>query len=356
MRPGPARSAPPLPANREWPLRRQAWELTCEIITPREEYCQVPGNNEKWRACRLRVVGNSQRDSQRPAGTGRLTERFPRRRRRGFTTAVTRGRPRRRPGGCVSRSRFQFRTWKTFGDGSVGFQKSTKPLDAVTPSMRPGCAPEIRQLTVSVPALPSEYSILRIASPAVLPGMFGLDASARSQRTSPVTVYVPLPVTASLAFRVSQFPPPVAALEVPPPSAGATNVPFPVTMIFNPSAAVADAEPKISHPMWAAAVGAPTLAENSSARDIEGAAIGALLSHARARPIATITMSLASHLLHFILFYLPIVSLRAHLTEVLWARRRTSATAERAAVVFKDISIRKRNADRLAGWIGSATG
>src|SRR2546425_5033642 len=153
--------------------------------------------------------------------------------------------------------------------------------------MRPGCAPEILQLTVSVPALPSEYSILRIASPAVLPGMFGLDASARSQRTSPVTVYVPLPVTASLAFRVSQFPPPVAALEVPPPSAGATNVPFPVTMIFNPSAAVADAEPKISHPMWAAAVGAPTLAENSSARDIEGAAIGALLSHARARPIAT---------------------------------------------------------------------
>src|SRR2546426_12589611 len=98
MRPGPARSAPPLPANREWPLRRQAWELTCEIITPREEYCQVPGNNEKWRACRLRVVGNSQRDSQRPAGTGRLTERFPRRRRGGFTTAVTRGRPRVAPG------------------------------------------------------------------------------------------------------------------------------------------------------------------------------------------------------------------------------------------------------------------
>src|SRR6266702_6449857 len=166
------------------------------------------------------------------------------------------------PGGCISHSRFQFRTWKTFGPGSVGFQKSTKPLDAVTPSMRPGCAPEIRQLTVSVPALPSEYSPLRIASPAVLPGMFGLDASARSQRTSPVTVYVPLPVTASLAFRVSQFPPPVAALEIPPPPAGATNVPLPLTMIFSPSAAVADAEPKISHPMWAAAVGAAALAEN----------------------------------------------------------------------------------------------
>src|SRR2546430_2405589 len=99
-------------------------------------------------------------------------------------------------------------------------------------------SPEIRQLIVIVPALPSAYSTRRTASPAVLPGMFGLDASARSQRTSPVTVYVPLPVTALLASRVSQFPPPVAALEVPPPPAGATNVPFPVTMIFNPSAAV----------------------------------------------------------------------------------------------------------------------
>src|SRR6266849_9396891 len=28
MRPGPTRSVPPLPANRESPLRRQAWELT----------------------------------------------------------------------------------------------------------------------------------------------------------------------------------------------------------------------------------------------------------------------------------------------------------------------------------------
>src|SRR3989441_11796797 len=184
--------------------------------------------------------------------------------------------------------------------------------------------------------------------------MFGLDASARSQRTSPVTVYVPLPVTASLAFRVSQFPPPVAALDVPPP-AGATNVPFPVTMIFNPSAAVADAEPKISHPMWAAAVGAPTLAESSSARDVEGAAIGALLSHPRARAIATTPGSLASHLLHFICASLPTVSVRMHLSEVVWARRRTSATAERPVVVFRDTLIRKGNAGRLAGWIVGAT-
>src|SRR2546422_11355553 len=106
--------------------------------------------------------------------------------------------------------------------------------------------------------------------------MFGLDASARSQRTSPVTVYVPLPVTASLASRVSHVPPPVAALEVPPPPAGATNVPLPVTMIFSPSAAVADAEPKISHPIWAAAGGAAARAEHSLVRDVGGAAIGCL--------------------------------------------------------------------------------
>src|SRR2546428_1355318 len=223
------------------------------------------------------------------------------------------------PQDAFLRSGPQFRTWNTFRP-SPGFQKSTKPLDAVPPSMRPGCAPEIRQLTVSVPALPSEYSILRIASPAVLPGMFGLDASARSQRTSPVTVYVPLPVTASLAFRVSQFPPPVAALEVPPPPAGATNVPFPVTMIFNPSAAVADAEPKISHPMWAAAVGAPTLAESPSAPDVEGAALRAPPSHPRAGAIPPTPRSLSFPLFPFTCASLPTVSLRVHLTQGPWAR------------------------------------
>jgi len=77
-------------------------------------------------------------------------------------------------------------------------------------------------------------------------------------------------------------------------------------MIFNPSAAVADAEPKSSHPMWAAAVGAAALAENSLARDVEGAAIGVLLSHARARPIATTPRRLASHPLPSICASLPI--------------------------------------------------
>src|SRR5437773_8357550 len=137
--------------------------------------------------------------------------------------------------------------------------------------------------------------------------MLGTNASARSQRHGPGTCYVPRPVTTLFASRVSQFPPPVAALEVPPPLAGATNVPAPVTMILSPSAAVADAEPKISHPIWAAAVGAPTLAESASARDVAGAATGALFSHARA--IATTPRSVASHLLHFICASLPTVSL-----------------------------------------------
>jgi len=92
----------------------------------------------------------------------------------------------------------------------MGPKKSTNPLDAVTPSKRPGCAAEIRQLMVRVPALPSSYSTRRIASPAVLPGILGTDAAARSQLTSPVTTYLPLPVT-SLAFRVSHVPPPVTA-------------------------------------------------------------------------------------------------------------------------------------------------
>src|SRR5439155_1261224 len=65
---------------------------------------------------------------------------------------------------------------------------------------------------------------------------------------------------------------------------------------------------KISHPIWAAAVDAPTLAESASARDVAGAATGALFSHARA--IATTPRSVASHLLHFICASLPTVSLR----------------------------------------------
>src|SRR5437870_3045041 len=101
-------------------------------------------------------------------------------------------------------------------------------------------------------------------------------------------------------------------------------------MIFNPSAAVADAELKISHPMWAAAAGAAALAENSPGRDVEGAAMGARLSHATARPIATTPTNLESHPLPFIVP--PCRShreLRMHLTEAPCTRRRTSTTAQR---------------------------
>src|SRR5438105_5027228 len=78
------------------------------------------------------------------------------------------------------------------------------------------------------------------------------------------------------------------------------NVPLPVTVIFNPSRAVSDAEPKISHPILAACADATTLADNSSARGVAGAAVGAPLSHARATAIATRPKNLASHLLEFI--------------------------------------------------------
>src|SRR5439155_10127109 len=55
------------------------------------------------------------------------------------------------------------------------------------------------------------------------------------QRTSPVTVYVPLPVEAPALSNVSQVPPPVVALVLPLPPAGATNVPEPVRVIFEQS-------------------------------------------------------------------------------------------------------------------------
>ncbi len=104
-----------------------------------------------------------------------------------FVVGSGRGRSHVRDPARVSSLSPQLRTWNRFGD-VTRFQKSTKPLDAVTPSKRPGCAFVILQLIVRVPALPSSYSTRRIASPAVLPGMLGTDASARSHRTSPVTL------------------------------------------------------------------------------------------------------------------------------------------------------------------------
>src|SRR5438067_9004440 len=68
MRPGPARSALPLPASRESPLRRRAWQLTWVIITPREEYCQVPAtttNGEPFGS----PFESGRRDLTRPAAS-----------------------------------------------------------------------------------------------------------------------------------------------------------------------------------------------------------------------------------------------------------------------------------------------
>src|SRR5207237_3082055 len=125
------------------------------------------------------------------------------------------------------------------------------------------------------------------------------------------------------------------------------NVPLPVTVIFNPSRAVSDAEPKISHPILAACADATTLADNSSARGVAGAAVGAPLSHARATAIATRPKNLASHLLEFIV---PPCRCQHEPHDASDpgspARRRTNAPAGRPAVVSRDCWIGKKNATR----------
>src|SRR2546428_5458735 len=66
---------------------------------------------------------------------------------------------------------------------------------------------------------------------------------ASSQRTKPVTVYLPL--LEPVAVVIIQFPPPVTAFDVPPPPAGARNVPDPVSVIVSGTARLflADAWP-----------------------------------------------------------------------------------------------------------------
>src|SRR5712692_5563635 len=135
-----------------------------------------------------------------------------------------------------------------------------------------------------MPWRPSEYSIRRTASPslagceATMKSVGGLALpSPSSHLTSPVTSYVPLPVGTLLELKVCQVPPPVAALEVPSPPAGATKVPDHVNTTFDPSSAKAAATPPgrkfppwkltMSHRTWAACPNATeTLArfENST--------------------------------------------------------------------------------------------
>src|SRR5262245_49816177 len=63
---------------------------------------------------------------------------------------------------------------------------------------------------------------------------------AGCHRTTPVTRYVPMPVTTLLASNVVQEPPPVGSSALP---SSNLNVPDPVTVIFELSLAIADAIP-----------------------------------------------------------------------------------------------------------------
>src|SRR5262249_28533759 len=76
-----------------------------------------------------------------------------------------------------------------------------------------------------------------VSAPGNVPG-------ASSHRTSPVTWYVPLsPVGMPILSKVSQVPPPVTALDLPAPPAGATKVPEPVRVTPELSSARAESAP-----------------------------------------------------------------------------------------------------------------
>src|SRR5713101_3567961 len=152
----------------------------------------------------------------------------------------------------------------------------------------PAGAPGPWQPTPRVPSLPSEYSILRIALPLAPPvpikSVFtpGVCKFANCQLARLVTEYVPLPVETP-AVKVSQVPPPVAALDVPP-LAGATKVPLPVNLIVRLALADANAIPPsltvggvvkarlmMSQRTWSAEpaciAGRLTVMDNNSAKD-----------------------------------------------------------------------------------------
>jgi len=85
-----------------------------------------------------------------------------------------------------------------------------------------------------------------------------------------------LGVVSPAEANTAHVPPPVAALDVPSPPAGATNVPEPVIVICDPSFANAEAMPPgcakgpgtmviMSHLTWAAVVSARALLEKSGA-------------------------------------------------------------------------------------------
>src|SRR5712692_9220560 len=156
----------------------------------------------------------------------------------------------------------------------------------------PAGAPGPWQPTPRMPSLPSEYWILRIAFPLAASlglsikslGLGGLKKFANCQLARLVTTYVPLPVETPLV-KVSQVPPPVTALEVPP-LAGATKVPVPVSLIVRLALADANAIPPaltvlgaggmpkatltMSQRTWSAepcTTGRPTVMHNNTAKE-----------------------------------------------------------------------------------------
>src|SRR6266568_8688392 len=154
----------------------------------------------------------------------------------------------------------------------------------------PAGAPGPWQPTPRMPSLPSEYSILRItfplAPPVPIKSVFtpGVCKFANCQLARLVTTYVPLPVETPLV-KVSQVPPPVTALDVPP-LAGATKVPVPVSLIVRLALADANAIPPaltvlgaggmpkatltMSQRTWSAepcTTGRPTVMHNNTAKD-----------------------------------------------------------------------------------------
>src|ERR1700694_6295407 len=111
-------------------------------------------------------------------------------------------------------------------------KKLTNPLDPLVPSSTDGGVPFRLQLRKRTPSSPSEYLIRRTATPARVSSRrpmwsrSGVPASlpgARSQVTSSVTRYVPLPPTTGLSL--FQVPPPVTARDCP-----GLKVPLPVQL------------------------------------------------------------------------------------------------------------------------------
>src|SRR6516225_6541833 len=121
------------------------------------------------------------------------------------------------------------------------------PLEAVMPSYTDAGDPTgRRQVTRSLPRLPSEYRICRTARPALalahgaiasVIGGHGRVPGATCQLTRFTTWYSPFPVSVPDAANVFHVPPPVTSFP------SVSKVPEPVNRILEPSTASAKASP-----------------------------------------------------------------------------------------------------------------